>query len=135
MIENTFLFYQKSSFCPQHFSNLCTLLFSSFFLSWLLLVLWKKFNAKVQWHQYVFILDFWSWNLVNWYREYYIEKILMENLASPKVNFGQPYWHVNSLAYSMLFTALYFIWTKGLREPWNEVGSQSLAKHIIRDQT
>ena len=25
-----------------------------------------------------------------------------------------------------------FIWTKGPQEPWNEAGSQSLAKHLIR---
>ena len=36
------------------------------------------------------------------------------------------------LAYSVLFTALYFIWTKGAWESWNEVVSQSMANDIIR---
>ena len=59
----------------------------------------------------------------------------MEELGCPKANFGPPHWQGNSLLYSMLITALYLMSTKGPREPWNEIESQSLAKHIIRVPT
>ena len=64
--------------------------------------------------------------------EYYIEKILMEKFGCPNTNFGPLHWQGDSLAYSMLITALYLVWSKDHREPWFEVGSQSLAKYIIR---
>ena len=62
--------------------------------------------------------------------EYYIEKISMEKFGCPKVNFGLLHWQGDSLAYSILMTILYLIWSKGHWEPYNEVDSQSLAKHI-----
>ena len=48
--------------------------------------------------------------------EYYIEKLFMETF---------PY--LLDVVHCTLF-----IWTKGPQEPWNEAGSQSLAKHLIR---
>ena len=59
----------------------------------------------------------------------------MEKFGCPKLNFGPPHWQVESLAYSILFTAFYFICAKGPRKPWKELGSQSLANYIIRVQT
>ena len=59
----------------------------------------------------------------------------MEKSGCLKANFGPPHYQGNSLAYSILFVALDLISTKGPREPWNEVGSQSLAKLMIRVRT
>ena len=41
--------------------------------------------------------------------DYYVEKIFTEKFGCTKANFGPPRWQVDSLAYSMFFTALYFI--------------------------
>ena len=67
--------------------------------------------------------------------EYYVEKFFMKKCGFPKANFVPLHWQGDSFAYSMLITVLYLIWTKGPRESWNEDGSQSLAKHIIRVRT
>ena len=90
-----------------------------------------KFNGINMSLNWIPDLETWSIDIesITW------RKFSWKNLVSPKVNLGLPYWHVGSLAYWMLFTALYFIWNKGPRETWNEVGSQSLAKYIISDQT
>ena len=56
----------------------------------------------------------------------------MEKCGCPKTNSRPLHWQEDSLAYSMLIIAIYLIWSKGHCEPWNEVGFQSLANHIIR---
>ena len=56
----------------------------------------------------------------------------MEKLSCPNINFGPLHWQGDSLAYSLLITVLYLIWCKDHWEPWKEVGSQNLAKYIIR---
>ena len=39
--------------------------------------------------------------------EYYIEKIFVEKFGRPKAKFGLIHWQRDSLAYSVLITALY----------------------------
>ena len=63
--------------------------------------------------------------------EYYIEKIFIEKFSCSKANFGLLHWQGRNLAYSMLITVLYHIWSQGHREPCNEIGFQSLVKHIV----
>ena len=50
----------------------------------------------------------------------------------PKANSGALHWQRASLVYLMLITVLYLIWSKGHKESWNEVRSQSPANHIFR---
>ena len=59
----------------------------------------------------------------------------MEKFGCPKANFGPLHWQGNSLAYTMLITGLYLIWSEGHQEPGNKVESRILTKHIIRSQT
>ena len=59
--------------------------------------------------------------------EYYIEKIFMEKFGCSMANFRPQ---------TVLLTrccSLHFILYEP--KPWNEVGSQSLAKHLIRVRT
>ena len=113
--EKCFLFYQKSSFCPQDFQ---TFVFSSSFLffflgkCWFFGRTWLMINSKLV--------------------VYYMEKIAVEKFGCLKVNFCLLQWQGDSLAYSVLITALFLIRSINYLESWIEIGSKSLAKHIIR---
>ena len=77
-------------------------------------------------------VKFWSWYLVDW--------LLWEHFHGKIWLYQGQLWSntlaLNRIGYSMLITALYFIWniwTEDPRKPpRNKVESQSLAKRVIR---
>ena len=101
----------KKLLLSSRFSNFCI---SLFFLGkcWFFGRTWLMINSKLV--------------------VYYMEKIAMEKFGCLKVNFCLPQWQGDSLAYSMLITALFLIRSINYLESWIEIGSKSLAKHIIR---
>ena len=59
----------------------------------------------------------------------------MEKFSCPNTNFGPIHGQGDSLAYQILITVLYLIWSNDDWEPSEEVGSQSLVKYIIKART
>ena len=141
--QKCFLFYQKSSCCPRNFKFLyLTLPLFFLFLAhfWFYWRSWLMINTKVYGISMSLnlILKTWFFNIW-WIKvlilmlgqqiEYYIEKIFMEKFGCPTVNFSPQSCSLH------VIHLLYFIWTKGPREPWNDSGSQSLVKYVIRVRT
>ena len=105
----------KKLLLSSRFSNFCIFLFFSFFFlgkCWFFGRTWLMINSKLV--------------------VYYMEKIAVEKFGCLKVNFCLLQWQGDSLAYSMLITAFFLIRSINYLESWIEIGSKSLAKHIIR---
>ena len=118
--EKCFLYYLKSSFCPRDFQILHCPLFSFLGHCWFYRRIWFTINSKV--YRIIMSLN-WNWKTYSFFTE---------KFNCPNTNFGPLHWQGDSLAYSMLINVFYLIWSKDHWEPWKEVGSQSLAKYIIR---
>ena len=118
-------YYQKSSFCSQEF-QICVLPSSSLFSflghCWFYRRSWLIINSIVydiimhlNWILKTRIFNVW-WSkvlilMLGQLIEYYIQNIFVEKFGCPKANFYLLYWQGDSLAYLVLITALYLIWS------------------------